>query len=111
MAAPWTAEERARGMAVRSLKVTQETSHHLIRLRTAEPPHTHEFHDLTVYVLQGRAMVHLAGQTILVRPGDVIEIPRGVIHWAENLGPGDSLVYAIFNPPFDGKDRKLVDGK
>ncbi len=101
----WSAAEQEREIAVRTLKTTAETSHHLIRLRTREEPHIHRQHDLTVVVLAGKAIVHLGDKSYHTRAGDVVEIPRGIPHWAENIHDSASVVYAIYNPPFDGLDR------
>jgi mannose-6-phosphate isomerase-like protein (cupin superfamily) len=101
----WTAQELAKPIAVRRLRATPETSVSLIRLAGAEQPHLHRDHDLVVVLLSGAARLHLGERTVEVRPGDVMEIPRGVVHWAENSGPGASEVYALFSPPYDGLDH------
>ena len=95
-------------MVVRRLRVTPETSHHIIRLKNAEKPHIHKHHDLTVFVLEGTAVIHFDNKNLIAKAGDVIEIPRGVVHWAENLDRRGSQVYAIFNPPYEGKDYHPV---
>lgn len=104
----WTADELAKPIAVRPLRRTAETSVSLIRLAKAEQPHIHKDHDLVVVLLTGSARLHLGNRSIDVRPGDVMEIPRGVVHWAENTGPEASEVYAIFSPPYDGRDNLPV---
>jgi quercetin dioxygenase-like cupin family protein len=104
----WTPDELAKPIAVRPLRRTAETSVSLIRLAGAEQPHIHKDHDLVVILLTGSARLHLGGRTVAVRAGDVMEIPRGVVHWAENTGPGASEVYAVFSPPFDGRDNLPV---
>lgn len=104
----WTADELAKPIAVRRLRATAEVSVSLIRLAGAEQPHIHKDHDLVVVLLSGTARLHLGGRTIDVRPGDVMEIPRGVVHWAENTGPEASEVYAVFSPPYDGRDNLPV---
>lgn len=104
----WTTDELAKPIAVRPLRRTAETSVSLIRLAKAEQPHIHKDHDLVVVLLSGTARLHLGNRTIDVRPGDVMEIPRGVVHWAENTGPEASEVYAIFSPPYDGRDNLPV---
>jgi mannose-6-phosphate isomerase-like protein (cupin superfamily) len=104
----WTADELAKPIAVRPLRRSAEVSVSLIRLAGAEQPHIHRNHDLVVMVLSGRARLHLGDRTVEVRPGDVMEIPRGAVHWAENTGPGASEVYAIFSPPYDGRDNLPV---
>ena len=104
----WSKNELAQEIVVRNLRFTPETSHHIIRLITAERPHIHRNHDLTVFVLKGKALMHLGEERLVVNAGDVIEIPRGIVHWAENLENGGSEVYAIFNPPYYGKDHHPV---
>ena len=104
----WNHDELSKDLAIRNLRFTSETSHHIIRLKTSERPHVHRNHDLTVFVLKGKAIMHLNDRNIVVNAGDVIEIPRGFVHWAENLDRTGSHVYAIFNPPYDGKDHHPV---
>ena len=101
----WTVEEMAKSIAIRRWHVTEETSVSLIRLAGAEQPHMHKNHDLIVVLLSGSARLHLGQRVIDVYPGDVMEIPRGMVHWAENTGSSASEVYAIFSPPYDGQDH------
>ena len=105
----WSSEELARDPSVKTLRVTGEASYHLIRLNGKEKPHTHDDHDLAVFVLKGKALLHLGERTVTVRAGDVIEITRGTVHWAENLSGEPALVYAVFTPSFDGKDHHPVE--
>lgn len=104
----WSENELAQEIVVRNLRFTPETSHHIIRLITTERPHIHKDHDLTVFVLKGKALMHLGEERLVINAGDVIEILRGLVHWAENLENGGSEVYAIFNPPYYGKDHHPV---
>lgn len=101
----WTTEEITKPIAVRPRHATAETSVSLIRLAGAEQPHLHKDHDLVVVMLSGSARLHLGQRVIDVHPGDVMEIPRGVVHWAENTGRLASEVYVIFSPPYDGHDN------
>ena len=104
----WTEEEQGREVALRTLRVTREASFHLVRVRAAEKPHVHDAHDGTVFVLSGRFLVHFGERSVVVGPGDVIEIPRGVPHWAENISSEPSEAYVIFTPPYDGTDWRPV---
>ena len=104
----WNMEELQSGMAIRHLRTTHQASYHVIRLRTSESPHVHEEHDLTVFLLAGKARVFIGGRMEEMETGDVVEIPRGVVHWAQNLGSEATEVYAVFTPPFDGKDQRVV---
>jgi mannose-6-phosphate isomerase-like protein (cupin superfamily) len=106
----WKNEDKAKPIAGRLLRSTNEISVSLIRLRGAEAPHIHANHDLTVVMLSGSGVLHLGDKRIVVGPGDVMEIPRGVVHWAENTAPEASEVYAIFSPPYlDNKDNVPVE--
>ena len=103
----WTTDELARNVAVKTLRTTAEASFHLIRLKGTEPPHVHDHHDLTVFIFSGTSVIHFKDRSVSMGPGELIDIPRGVWHWAENLGHDPTHAYAVFTPPFDGKDRRL----
>ena len=95
-------------MATYPLGKSEEASFHYIRLWTKEKPHRHETHKLIVFMLSGQAEIHFGDKTYPIEKGDMMEIPKGAVHWAENKGSGPAEVYAIFMPPYDGKDFKPV---
>ena len=105
----WTAEELKSDPAIRTLGATKEASFHLIHLKNPEKPHIHSDHDLTVFILSGKGFVHFKDRAVPLAPGDVVTIPRGEVHWAENADPKGTDVYAVFTPAFDGKDSMLVE--
>jgi mannose-6-phosphate isomerase-like protein (cupin superfamily) len=105
----WTEDELSRNAAVKTLRTTAEASFHLIRLKGAEPPHVHDRHDLTVFIFSGTSVVHFKDRAVSISQGELIDIPRGVWHWAENIGQDPTHAYAVFTPPFDGKDRRLEE--
>lgn len=105
----WTAEELAADIAVKRVRRNAESSHHLIRLRGKESPHVHENHDLVVFMRKGKARVFLKNRWHEMKGGDIIEIPRGVLHWAENAAREPGEVYAVFSPPLDAPDMILVN--
>ncbi len=104
----WTEEEKKQEIALRPIRTTSEAGYYLLRLNESEKPHVHDHHDITVILLSGQALMHYEGKSHLVNPGDIIEVPRGVVHWAENLNNQPCEAYAIFTPPFDEKDKRLV---
>ncbi len=101
----WSSETPSGVLTVKTLNVTPEASYHLIRLTGAEKLHIHKDHDLVVFILKGKAHMHFENEIKPVRPGDVIELARGVIHAAEQASQEPVEVYAVFTPPFDGKDH------
>lgn len=49
------------------------------------PPHTHGV-DKIDGVLAGRFRMGMAGATVVLEAGDLLEVPRGVVHSAEVVG-------------------------
>ena len=92
----WSVEETALPIAARKLAEDERSGHWLVRLTASEKPHTHDA-DLTVFVLSGEAVVHYdGGVSYPSKAGDVVRIPRGMVHWAE-LAPGAVCeVYAVY---------------
>ncbi|MFG0248465.1 MAG: cupin domain-containing protein [Phycisphaeraceae bacterium JB051] len=107
----WSAAERSQDVATRSIRVTRNASYHMICLNKAEKPHVHDNHDMVVTVLCGQTRLHLNMKTYDLNPGDVVEIPRGTLHWTENLNPSGppAEAFAVFTPAFQGKDIRFVN--
>jgi len=106
----FTPDEEAKDVAVKTLRQTEAASYHVVRLRKAEVPHTHDHSELSVTVLSGEVRMHLADRVIPVRPGDVIDIPKGTPHWAENAGQEPAFAHAVFSPALRPDDRRPVSG-
>jgi quercetin dioxygenase-like cupin family protein len=60
------------------------------------PVHRHDSEQVT-YVLEGALRVHVDGEEVTVREGEVIRIPGGTLHQAEALD--DTLELDVFSPP------------
>ncbi len=82
----------------------KEISHHVVQVRDRESPHFHEEHDLTVVVLRGGGYLMFDKERVDLAAGDILFIPRGVVHYFVNTFPQPSVALAVFTPPFDGKD-------
>jgi quercetin dioxygenase-like cupin family protein len=70
--------------------------------------HFHATHDETVVMLRGKGRMALGSKEIEVAVGDVVFVPKGVVH---DFRPSsdDSIAVSCFAPVFDGKDRIFVD--
>jgi mannose-6-phosphate isomerase-like protein (cupin superfamily) len=108
-AATWTAEELGKDVAIKTVRQSDGVSLHIVRLLKAEKPHVHDRSDLVVVVLSGSVKMHFGDRVVPVGPGQIIDIPKGAPHWAENVSPEPSFAYVVFAPAFDGKDRRPVD--
>ncbi len=93
-----------------TLGKAQEISHHIVQIRDRELSHIHKEHDLTVVMLRGQGYLMLEQRRIELAVGDVLFIPRSVVHHFVNTFSEPSVALAIFSPPFDGKDTIPVEG-
>jgi mannose-6-phosphate isomerase-like protein (cupin superfamily) len=82
-----------------------QTSQHLVAIRGAEVPHRHDRHALLVVMLRGYGSMRIAGQQKPVGDGSILYVPRGAVHAFRNDSPEPAVAYAVYIPPFDGKDR------
>lgn len=87
---------------------SEHTSHHVGAIRTAEPPHRHDRHDLLVLLVRGHGTQRVGDETRPVGEGSVLFVPRGVVHAFSNSGPEPAIAYLVYSPSFDGVDRVLV---
>jgi mannose-6-phosphate isomerase-like protein (cupin superfamily) len=108
-AVTWTDEELGKDVAIKTVRQSDGASYHVVRLFKAEKPHIHDRSDLIVVVLSGHVNMHFRDRVVPVGPGQIIDIPKGEPHWAENAAAEPSFAYVVFAPAFDGKDRRPVD--
>lgn len=101
----------AAGQGIRADEVgrTAAASHHVVQIATAETPHRHRAHDLTVTVLEGEGVLHVEDRTLPMRAGDVAVVARGVPHWFARTGDRVAVAFVVFTPPLDGPDTQPVE--
>lgn len=61
-------------------------------------PHSHEAFDETVYGLDGVTAATIDGRKVSIERGDVVFIPRGIVHHIENLGDADARGLSVVTP-------------
>jgi quercetin dioxygenase-like cupin family protein len=98
-------EIRIGGIAVRFLLEGGETGGSLamfefgVAAGTQVPtPHSHDSYDETIYGLDGALTWTVGGETREVGPGEVLTIPRGVVHGFDNPGAADARALAVVTP-------------
>ncbi len=99
-------------IAVVELGRDARTSHHVVAIRNGEQPHRHDRHDLLVVILRGHGTMllgALGGETRPLGPGSILYVPRGTVHAFRNLADSPAVAYAVYTPPFDGKDRVAAE--
>lgn len=86
------------------LHKSNDASIHLVQIRFKEKPHVHKTHDLLVILKRAEGVLHIGKEKISMKTGDAVFIPRGVVHFFENVSDEVAVGLGIFTPPFDGKD-------
>jgi quercetin dioxygenase-like cupin family protein len=111
LAAFVAAHPLAPGQGIRADEVgrTAAASHHVVQVATAETPHRHGGHDLTVTVLDGEGVLHVEDRALPMRAGDVAVVARGVPHWFARSGDRVAVAFVVFTPPLDAPDTQPVE--
>jgi quercetin dioxygenase-like cupin family protein len=61
-------------------------------------PHSHDAYDETIYGLEGVLTWTVDGELHHVGPGEVLTIPRGVVHGFDNTGEADARALGVVTP-------------
>jgi len=64
---------------------------------TVLPEHAHPEHEQANVVLEGRIELTIGGETIVLAPGDVAIVPKGVPHSGRTL-EGEATFLEVFSP-------------
>jgi quercetin dioxygenase-like cupin family protein len=68
-------------------------------------PHAHGGSEQAFWVMEGRALVEIEGESQIVGPGDFIYLPTGILHRVETLeGPALKLLI-LYAPPLSGSSN------
>jgi quercetin dioxygenase-like cupin family protein len=59
------------------------------------PAHTHPGEEI-IYVLEGTLEYRIDGKPMVVKPGDVLFVPAGVVHSVTNIGSGNGAELATY---------------
>jgi quercetin dioxygenase-like cupin family protein len=62
------------------------------------PPHIHGRENETFYIQQGTLTVHVGEKALNASAGDVVKLPRGLVHCFQNNGDVDVKVLAVIEP-------------
>jgi len=71
--------------------------------------HCHKRAEETYYILEGDAVVELAGESRRVGPGDTIPIPAGAPHRITAGRPKQLVMLCICCPAYADDDTKLLE--
>jgi mannose-6-phosphate isomerase-like protein (cupin superfamily) len=101
--------EKGKDFQVTEIGRDAGSSHHLVWIVSGEQPHRHDTHDLFVVMLRGYGTMRIGAETRPLGAGSLVYVPRATPHAFTNLSGAPAAAYAIYFPPFDGKDREPVE--
>lgn len=102
-------EEKKAPLVIKEVYRDSEKSSHIILMNGSEKPHFHDRHSFEVTLVKGQNRLTVAGQAVNLVPEHKVRVEKGTLHFAENTGPGYSILSVSFYPPFDGKDRRFSE--
>src|SRR5262245_59321974 len=62
------------------------------------PPHIHRHEDETFYIVEGECRLLLADEWITAAAGDLVNVPRGIVHCFQNAGRETMRMIVTFTP-------------
>ena len=62
------------------------------------PPHQHDDHVDSFYVVEGEVVVTLGERTVRAGPGSFVAVPPGVLHGFRTEGPGRAKIVNVHAP-------------
>ncbi len=98
-------------MKITMLWVGKNASEHLVQIRGKERQHRHNHHTGNVKIWKGKGTLLLNNNTILLKEGDIIEIPQGAPHSFTNDSATPAVAIVVFTPAFDGKDTEYLESR
>lgn len=84
------------------------TTQVLVQVRDREPAHYHADSDITVLIVRGQGVIHIADKQFPVKEGDVMFIPRKVVHYFVNRAKQPAAALVIYSPPPGPRDRVVL---
>lgn len=66
--------------------------------------HKHEKMEEVYYVVSGYGKITIGGEVREIKTGDMISIPKGVYHHAENMGEEPLKLIVVTHPKYDTSD-------
>jgi mannose-6-phosphate isomerase-like protein (cupin superfamily) len=86
----------------------QDASVTVVRAEKELPPNTNLSREEVGYVVQGGGTMRFGDEKRPVKAGDILSLPRRVVHGFSNGAKRGTVVVSVMAPPFDGKDRIFV---
>ncbi len=72
------------------------------------PDHYHKISDEMYYIHSGRGTMRLGDTYTEVSEGDIVSIPRGMVHGLVKTGGDRMVIFIVTSPPFDPEHDRFT---
>jgi len=90
------------------LRTGYSIAHAVVPLNEKTVPHRLRESSEVYYILSGRGIMHIDGETGDVSPGQAVYIPPGSLQYIENSGDSDLIFLAIADPEWSEDDEEIL---
>lgn len=104
----WSMPDSVDNVHVETVFSSQDASIYAIGVRKAVPLHRHRMHTETIVVLEGEGWMRMGADSVLLKPGHMVVVPRMTVHGVRTTSAEPLRVWSIQAPEFKGKDREWV---
>lgn len=102
------APDNMTNLFVKKLSSDENSTENIVFIKEKIPAHYHDKHTEMVYIIEGEAIMKMAGTTQLISAGNFMKIEPGVIHSVEVTSDIPLKVLTVHTPEFFGNDRVWV---
>lgn len=106
---PETIEPGNTNITSKQLFTDSLSSSFVIIIKSEVKAHKHLYHSEHVIVQSGEGIMKMSDKEFLIKPGDVIFIPKNTVHSVIVKGKKPLKVLSIQSPRFDGNDRVMME--
>jgi len=90
------------------LQMGYSLAHAVLGPGEASAPHRLKSSSEVYFILEGRGIMHIDGESAEVAAGQAVYIPPGSVQHIENVGGGPLLFLCLVSPPWREEDEELI---
>ena len=83
-------------------------AHAVLGPGVASAPHRLKSSSEVYFILEGRGIVHIDGESAEVAAGQAVYIPPRSVQHIENIGDGSLIFLCLVSPPWREEDEELI---
>jgi mannose-6-phosphate isomerase-like protein (cupin superfamily) len=84
-------------------------AHATVGVGEASEPHILHTNSELYVILSGKGEIHIGDAVSILRGGDAVLVPKGVLQWIKNIGKVPLRFYVIVSPPWQEEDEEVFE--